>query len=320
MTADGPPTLEFVLGRADDVQAEAYVRLVGGPADAPIADAQIHDVQINDVQITGTLTGPRCRHATTLPTAIPLRPLTGDGRAAARALVTEPSFWTPELPNLYELVAEARTPAGVSAATRRLVGLRRLGVRGRSMWLDGRRWVPRGRGAANASFDPARFRAEQLTALISDPTPEVCAAADGIGAPIVARLSDEVDTQTLLDRVAALAQHPAAVMAVVPRQHVAAIGASRSTGTMLVAVEVDAAEQPPATLAAGVQCLVARIAPGATPLDAWRDHAPAVPIVACREGAGEGRRACDVLQADLAAWACAGGRTPTWDWAGYIVP
>lgn len=310
MTAGALPALEFVLGRADDVQAEAYVRLGSGPADALCTDAQI----------TGTLTGPRCRHATTLPTTIPLRSLAGAGRAAARALVTEPSFWTPELPNLYELVAEARTPAGVVAATRRLVGLRRLGVRGRSIWLDGRRWVPRGRASSDEPFDPARFRAEQLTALISDPTPEVCAAADAIGVPIMVRCGDEADTQALLDSVAALAQHPAAVMAVVPVQHVAAINASRSTGTMLVAVEVDAAEQPPPTLAPGIQCLVARIAPNTTPPNAWRDHAPAVPILAWREGAGEGRRACDLLQTDLAAWACAGGRTPTWDWAGYIVP
>jgi hypothetical protein len=109
-------------------------------------------------------------------------------------------------------------------------------------------------------------------------------------------------------------------MAVLPARHVAAVEAARSTGTMLVAIEADVSEPPPAALAPGVQCLVARIAPGTTPLDAWRDHAPAVPIVAWREGAGEGRRACDALQADLAAWACAGGRTPTWDWAGYIVP
>jgi hypothetical protein len=303
--AEPAPRLDVVLGRADDARAEVYVCLVGGPAGATI---------------TGTLTGPRCRLATTLPTTPPLRPLAGEGRAAARAIVTEPSFWTPELPNLYELVAEARTTAGVCATTRRLVGLRRLGVRGRSIWLDGRRWVPRGRAVSNEAFDPAWFRAEQLTAMIPDPTLEACAAADAIGVPIVAHLSDEADTQALLDRVAALAQHPAAVMAVVPRQHVAAIGASRSTGTMLVAVEADASEPTPATLEPGVQCLVARIAPGATPLDAWRDHAPGVPIVAWREGAGEGRRACDALQADLAAWACAGGRTPTWDWAGYIVP
>lgn len=310
MTAGGPPALEFVLGRADDVQAEAYVRLVRCPADAPIAHAQI----------TGTLTGPRCRHATTLPTAIPLRPLAGEGRAAARALVTEPSFWTPELPNLYELVAEARTPAGVSATTRRLVGLRRLGVRGRSIWLDGRRWVPRGRAASSAAFDLARFRAEQLAALISEPTSEACAAADESGVPIVAWFGSEADPQTLLKGVAALAQHPAVVMVVLPAPYAAAVGAARMTGTMLVAAEAASGEPPPATLSPGVQCLVARIAPGTTPLDAWRDHAPAVPIVACREGAGEGRRACELLQADLAAWGCAGGRVPTWDWAGYIVP
>jgi hypothetical protein len=109
-------------------------------------------------------------------------------------------------------------------------------------------------------------------------------------------------------------------MAVIPVRHLPAVSASRVTGTMLVAVEVDAGDPPPVTLISGVNCVVARIASGATPLDAWRDQAPAVPIVAWREGPGAGRRACDMLQADLAAWACATGGTPTWDWAGYIVP
>lgn len=307
MTPDvGPtPRLEFVLGRADDVRAEAYVRLVGGLAGATIS---------------GTLIGPRCRLATTLPTAIPLRALTGDGPAAARAIVTEPSFWTPELPNLYELAAEARTTAGVVAATRRMVGLRRLGVRGRSIWLDGRRWVPRGRVAAGESFDPAGFRAESLAAVITDPAPAVCDAADASGVAIVAHVSRWCETAKIVEQVAMLAQHPAVMMAVIPPESVAAVMAARCTGTMLVAVEVDAGGPPPDAIMPGVECLVARLAPGEVPTDTWRMHAPPVPIVAWREGEGEGRRACDLLQAELAAWACAVESNPPWDWAGYIVP
>ncbi|MEI6240642.1 MAG: hypothetical protein WCR51_09640 [Planctomycetia bacterium] len=300
-----PPRLECVLGRADDMRAEVYVRLAG---DIPRA------------RITGALTGPRCCLATTLPTTIRLGHVPGAGRAAARAIVTEPSFWTPELPNLYELVAEATTATGVHAATRRLVGLRRLGVRGRSIWLDGHRWVPRGRSAACSGFDPSRYRAESLAAVITDPTPEACAAADAVGVAIVARFDDGHDTETIVERVASLSQHPAVVMVVIPSRHVATIAACRSRGTMLVAVDVDAREPPPAAVAAGVDCLVARIARDTAPMDAWRDHAPGVPIVAWREGNGEGRRACDLLQAELAAWACGDGRAPTWDWAGYIAP
>lgn len=307
MTADvGPtPRLEFVLGRADDVRAEAYVRLVGGPAGAAI---------------TGALTGPRCRLATTLPTTIPLQPLAGEGPAAARAIITEPSFWTPELPNLYELAAEARTAAGIVAATRQLVGLRRLGVRGRSIWLDGRRWVPRGRGLVGEPFDPARFHAASLVAVITDPTPEACSAADTGGVAIVANFSAGCETPKIVEQVGVLAQHPAVVIAMIPPESVAAVITARSTGTMLVAVEVDGSRPPPETLASGVDCLVARLAPGATPTDAWREHAPAVPIVAWREGAGDGRWACDLLQAQLATWACAVDGIPPWDWAGYIVP
>ena len=307
MTPDvGPtPRLEFVLGRADDVRAEAYVRLVGGPAGAAI---------------TGALTGPRCRLATTLPTTNPLQSLAGEGPAAARAIITEPSFWTPELPNIYELTAEARTAAGIVAATRRLVGLRRLGVRGRSIWLDGRRWVPRGRGLVGESFDPAGFRVESLAAVITDPTLEMCAAADASGVAIVARFSAGCETPKIIEQVAMLAQHPAVVMAVIPARSITMVTAARSTGTMLVAVEVDGSRPPPETLASGVDCLIARLAPGVTPMDAWREHAPAVPIVAWREGAGDGRRACDLLQAELAAWAIAVESRPPWDWAGYIVP
>lgn len=307
MTPDvGPtPRLEFVLGRADDVRAEAYVRLVGGPAGAAI---------------TGALTGPRCRLATTLPTKIPLPPLAGEGPAAARAIITEPSFWTPELPNLYELTAEARTAAGIVAATRQLVGLRRLGVRGRSIWLDGRRWVPRGRGLGGEPFDPARFHAESLVAVITDPTPEACVAADTGGVAIVANFSAGCETPKIIEQVAMLAQHPAVVMAVIPARSITMVTAARSTGTMLVAVEVDAGGPPPESLMPGVDCLVARLAPCTMPTDAWRMHAPPVPIVAWREGDGDGRRACDLLQAELAAWAIAVESRPPWDWAGYIVP
>jgi hypothetical protein len=305
VTPEPAPRLEFVLGQADDMRAEAYVRLVGGPADATIA---------------GTLTGPRCRLATTLPTTTPLRTLTGAGPAAARAIITEPSFWTPELPNLYELAAEARTVASVVTATRQLVGLRRLGVRGRSIWLDGRRWVPRGRATAGESFDPVRLRTASLTAVVDDPSADQCAEADAAGVPLVVLPDPALDEPALAERVAMWSQHPAVVLVILEHGRVSALAAAGlGRGTMLVGCMADAAQPPPAELPIGSHCLVARLAPGATPAEIWRDHAPAVPIIAWREGEGHGRRACDHLQAELAAWACAEKSGPPWDWAGYLV-
>ncbi|NDC54136.1 MAG: hypothetical protein EBZ74_07530 [Planctomycetia bacterium] len=294
-----PPRLEFLLGSADDVRAEAYVRLVGSASAATIS---------------GTLVGPRCVIATTLPTTIPLRALAAPGPAAARAVVTEPSYWTPDLPNLYALTAEARDAAGVVAATRRLVGLRRLGLRGRSIWLDGRRWVPRGEIAAADVFDPHEFRTHDLVAVVNEPPEDVCAAADAAGVAIVARVAgDSAGT------IPTLAQHPSVVVTVVDAGEAAAAAAADGRGTMLLAVEVDGGVPPPAEVPSGIQCLVVRLDANTVPAEVWRESAPAVPLVAWRAHGQRGRTACDGLQADLAGWACAGGRRPGWDWAGYLV-
>jgi hypothetical protein len=90
---------------------------------------------------------------------------------------------------------------------------------------------------------------------------------------------------------------------------------------MLVGLVVDGTA-PPEQVPAGVDCLVVELPEGALPHKAWRDHAPPVPLVACRQGSrvtDVSRAGCDRLQADLAAWGIAGsGAAPPWDWAGYL--
>lgn len=308
MTGPGtlPARLEFVLGRADELRAEVYVRLVDGSADATI---------------TGVLTGPRCGVATTLPSTSALRPMSGAGTAVARAIVTEPAFWTPELPNLYELSAEACDSAGVVATTRRLVGLRRLGVRGRSIWLDGRRWVPRARAADEAAFDAFRLRHDSLAALVGDPSAETCTSADAAGVALVAVPDEAIEQQRLAQRVEMWSQHPSVVLLILDPHRLETLATARiSTGTMLVGCAADAAEPPPAMLPRVADCIVARLGAGALPHRGWIEQRPAVPIVAWRrQASGEGRRACDALQAELAAWGCAGGAESSSDWAGYLV-
>jgi hypothetical protein len=332
------PSLPPVIlpGRADDMRAEIVVSVSRGEAGG---GERMH--------LSGTLVGPRRGRDMTLPTTVKLVDCTGDaavhaGHADARAVFTEPAYWTPELPNLYRLQAKVQRGDQTVAVIDRMVGLRRLGVRGRSLWLEGRRWVPRGVTIPSAGFDPTSLRSLSAAAVIDDPFDAICAAADQAGVAIIARLVDAdgmpLEPATAAERIAAWALHPSVVMAVVPRlafadQAAAVVAAARPLkGTMLVGVEVDGAQPPdvppPATVAAA-DCIVVDLPPDGLPHDGWRSGIPSggnKPLVAQRAGstgtgmAPELRQECDRLQAALAAWGCGQGTSQLpWDWAGYSV-
>lgn len=315
--------LTLVLGPSDDLRAEVYIRawLPSG---------------VVDPRLTGTLVGPRCRWASTLPVVARLaagNPAPGARAALAKTVLTEPSYWTPDLPNVYRLEARLADGDRTVATFDLMVGLRRLGVRGRSFWLDGRRWVPRGVSRIAATCDPTALHRAGLGVAMVDPPAGVCSAADEIGMPIIGFLAaasgTPLDPQAAAGRIAAWAIHPSVVLAVVPAENspgeAAAIAALARglKGTLLIGEVVDGGSPPPPAVAEGIDCLVVRLAGSAVPHAAWRDAAPALPLVAWRPGrteTGSDRRGCDVLQADLAAWGLADGvAQPTWDWAGYIV-
>lgn len=321
--------LAIQAGRADEMRAEIGVVIRRA---APVAAA---------LQISGKLTGPIRGRDVTLPTTVRLAGMPELARpdmAAARAVFTEPAYWTPELPNLYRLSAEVREEGSdaVIATFERLVGLRRLGIRGRSFWLEGRRWVPRGVECPRGVFDSDAFRAAHAAAVIDDPVEEVCAAADRAGVAILARLATDAhaNTDAAARAVARWSLHPSVVLVVVPHGACApglVEAVRRKHATLLVAAEVDGLASPTAVsaeLAQGVDCLLVDLPPDGLPHAAWRSAAPPLPLVAWRavgiapaESGSEvvtWRRTCDRLQADLAAWGSAGGSAGTgWDWAGY---
>jgi hypothetical protein len=324
--------LDCILGRCESLRAEVFFR-----ADLPPG------VAAGEAMFTGSLTGPDCRHAITLPVTAKLAavpgPTPGQGPAAvtsvvARAILTEPSFWTPELPSLYRL--EARLGAGERelATWKRPVGLRRLGVRGRSLWLDGRRYVPRGLVAPAERIDLVAFRAASLAAVAPDPADEFLSHADADGVAVLGLLADEAGQPLTAEAATAAvlrwAWHPAVLAAVVPRgvpaeQAGEIVAATRGRrGTLLVAWQVDGSQPPPA-VPAGVDLLVVTLPAGGVPHAAWRTNSPSVPLVARRLSSGASasaaeppsRRECDSLQAALASWGTAAvGPAP--DWAGYV--
>lgn len=310
--ARGEPEPLLTLGRCDEMRAEVFFTATAAAA-------------ATQARLTGSLTGPRRGRDVTLPSTSRLEPLPrvdGHRGATARCVLTEPAYWSPELPNLYRL--EARLEADgreVHTGFEMLVGLRRLGTRGRSLWLEGRRWVPRGVTVASG-FDPVAHRREGLMALLADPDAAALAEADSVGVAVaaLAATSDEAD---LVGRIGAWARHPAVVLAILPMVSTAAALATAGgtvKGTMLLGQAVAGAEPPPAACP-GVDVLVVLLDAGATPHEGWRAGAP-VPLLAWRADrvAAGGRRGCDALQQDLAAWGLAAGidRLP-WDWAGYAV-
>jgi len=318
----GALPIQVILGPCDDMRAEVFVR--AAPPREPCAS----------LRLAGELAGPECRRSITLPAGASLGDL-GPGEAGllARAVLTEPAFWTPELPNLYRLTVRLVADGQTVAETTRRIGLRRSGVRGRSLWLEGRRWVPRGVACGSHSCDIDTVDQAGVAAVIVDPSEGVLVGADEAGLAVIAVAAGAegrpLAADEIVERIGRWAMHPAVVITLLPQAitdaEVAAIAvqARRSKGTMLLACTVDGASPPPSGVAAGIDGVCVALDQADQPHDAWREGAPAVPLIAWRRGVAGNeptRAACDRLQAALATWGLAAGRThQPWDWAGYIV-
>ena len=296
--------LNFVvtLGRCDDMRAEVFVR--------PLGDRAVGE------RLVGTVTGPRRGRDATLPTMARLVPLPDSPAAGpvSRAILTEPAFWTPDLPNLYRVEARLERAAG-GGDGEAWIGLRRLGVRGRSFWLDGRRWVPR---AIGGDVNPAEARAAAVGLVVESPGEGLLDAADQIGAAVVAVLGGAEST---VPHIAALARHPSTMLAIVSAEQAdadAIAALRRVKGTLQIGLAVDGREGPPA-VAEGIDFVAVLIPGQGMPHEAWRSP-PRLPLVAWRRESVGSRAACEALQRDLALWGMArGGDTLPWDWAGYLV-
>lgn len=300
--------ISITLGRCDEMRAEAYV--------APGAAVP------RGARLEGVLVGPYRRRDVTLPMQARLEPLAdpSGARPVSRVVLTEPAFWSPESPNLYRASVRLESPEGSPITVETSVGLRRLGVRGRSFWLDGRRWVPRAVAHAGG-VDAASAAATGLMTGVPDES--LLSTADDRGVAVVVLLAPSDVTIT---RLATIARHPSVVMAIVvgcdqPTRLADAVGAVRRVkGTLQLGIVVPGAMPGPAA-AEGFDFVAVGLADDQPPHEAWRTL-PSFPLVAWRRSSvvepTSARSACDRLQRDLAAWRVAGGG-PSWDWAGYLV-
>lgn len=337
--AEGSTRLAVLLGRADDMRAVVYVRVLDGlPASA---DSQPPRAI---AALTGSLRGPRCSLATTLATTARLRELppsgvAGDTLPTGEAVLVEPGYWSPELPNLYQLDLQITDRDGQPQAQTRAVGVRRLGHRDGAFRLEARRYVPRAvawpcetheeASAVSAALSEARASAAALWAGL--PSAERCQAADAHGVMLVAELPAELSGEHATPDVARLALHPSVGFLVVGESHLPAIPQWRCfRGTMQVGLQLDARRPPPTpdlgtAPFTGIDFLVATLPEGAWPHESWRSR-PLLPVMIRRPLSGgehprtitTARSRCDQLQADMAGW-LAQHEAPAWEPAGYSV-
>lgn len=145
-------------------------------------------------KLTGWVVGPRCRWAKTLPATSQLNETQCDvpGSLLAEAAVPDPCFWSDEVPMLYDVEVELRRGGEVIASAKRTVGFRGVGRRGRSLFRQGKRWVPRGMRVDSVVADERGnielWRAAPAVMVGDRPSDWVCLAASQTGVWVVADL------------------------------------------------------------------------------------------------------------------------------------
>jgi hypothetical protein len=108
--------IQISVGDVNDVEARVLARFQ--PASGERASSE-------PVVLRGTLRGPYCETARTLPAEMTFRDLAPTQTGLAEAIVPDPCVWSPELPHLYEVDVEARQGDRVVASYHGMIGLRR---------------------------------------------------------------------------------------------------------------------------------------------------------------------------------------------------
>jgi beta-galactosidase/beta-glucuronidase len=108
--------IEIFVGDVNDVEGHVFARVNG---------AQSEQEAGGGIVLSGTLQGPYCETARTLPAKIPFRDLAPEEKGLAVAIVPDPCVWLPELPHLYQADVEARQGDRVVAEYHGMIGLRR---------------------------------------------------------------------------------------------------------------------------------------------------------------------------------------------------
>lgn len=289
-------SLQVFYGEATAARARVYARAARRPEHA-------------GCRLTGRITGPHSALGATLSATVPLRDLGPGATLLAEAVLPDPCFWSPDSPASYEVEVTLHDADGQTLATAtRHLGMRALGARGASFYLEGKRWVVRG---VDRRCDPTAsveaWRVAWAALLVTSPDEELCRQASEQGVLVVAWITGtSEDAVAELDR---LSHWPAVGMAVIDCQEPCDQASLTAAAPNILLGQTWRGQS---AIPSWVQFLVAEAEPPAT----FGDQLTQVgrPVVALRRLDGraavqQARAACDDLQRDLA---------PLGDWAGYV--
>lgn len=245
--------------------------------------------------LTGTLRGPRCKFSKTLPSTFTLQ--------GKELLVTEPCYWSPRLPFLYEAELTVNLYDGTQLEFQDRLGINRWETHGRNLRLEGKRAVLR--GGSVQDLDPLREREAEVTVYAKTFNAEMLQQASEAGVPNVVDLRGQRADQT--NRLAELTWYPAVVFAVLDQ-----VNSPLDAAGMKVAQALTV-EATPELVASWANALLIELKPGERPLS-WLSNCnkPVLirQIADSPQNPGDIRKRCDQLQAFLA---------PKFDCAGYFI-
>ena len=319
-----------ILGRAGDFRADVFFQFIF----PRLADMEM------PLTVDGFLTGPTSTCASTLPVHQIIKTYSQEVvgstiELTGHSVLTEPAFWTPNLPMLYAIKCRIMSSMREVASLHKTIGLRRLGIRNHSLWLDGHRFVIR--GITCGKVDSASFEQRILTAKEQNTTEIIDLPSDGFftcrepsklerhlqrsdesGRPTIIRVHPETRPSAMPDILCKLANHPSVFITVIPPSLLTVLEKfSTLKGTMLVAKEFSSEIALP-KLPNGVDIVIIQIT-GPKPDASWKIP-PSHPTIAWNKEMPSQRQECDRFQAVLANRRTSSGGPPSsWDWAGFLV-
>jgi hypothetical protein len=297
MTTDLLADLDVFHGDLTVNRAYVYARL-SRPADN------------RGLSLVGQVRGPRCKLAETLPATSPLVDLGPGPTLLAQALLPDPVFWTPDLPAIYDVTVNLLRGTELIASASREIGLRSLGVRGHSLFLNGKRWVLRGVSTAGTTARvPSDWHEIQAACCCDDSRPGDLLEASGCGTLTLVHVPARGGP--VIPRLRQLARFPAAAIAVIDAPLPPDFRKSQVAPNLILAQGISPDHRwprEPWTEVLVVQADEPEWIAEAGTLDE-------VPIIAARYlrspvDLATARAACDTLQRDLA---------PLGQFAGYVV-
>ena len=94
-------------------------------------------------RLAGTIRGPRSVRHQTLPAAVPFTDLGPGPTHLARAIVPDPSYWSPESPNIYDVTIELHRDGEPTLVEKRMLGFKPIRAGERYLLREGKTWIPR---------------------------------------------------------------------------------------------------------------------------------------------------------------------------------